>query len=183
MTLSVRDAKAGDIAALHAIYSHHVLHGLGTFDEVPPALSDFEEKWRASVSHELSWLVAIDDGAVVGFAYASLFRPRRGYRYTVEDSVYIRDDYRKRGVGSALLWPLLARCEALGVRQVVAVIGDSGNTGSIRLHAKHGFRQAGTVAGAGFKFGRWVDIVLMQRALNGGASGVPPEGAGWWRDG
>ncbi len=183
MTLSVRDAEAGDIAALHAIYSHHVLHGLGTFDEVPPTLADFEAKWRASQEHRLSWLVAIDNGAVVGFAYASLFRPRRGYRYTVEDSVYIRDDYRKRGVGSALLAPLLARCEALGVRQVVAVIGDSANTGSIRLHAKHGFRQAGTVAGAGFKFGRWVDIVLMQRALNGGASGVPPEGAGWWRDG
>ncbi len=182
MTLLVRDAEVGDVPALHAIYSHHVLTGLGTFDEVPPSLSDTQEKWRASLAHGLSWLVAIDADAVVGFAYASLFRPRRGYRYTVEDSVYIRDDYRKRGVGSALLAPLLTRCEALGVRQVMAVIGDSGNTGSIRLHAKHGFRQAGTVAGAGFKFGRWVDIVLMQRALNGGTSGVPPEGAGWWRD-
>jgi phosphinothricin acetyltransferase len=183
MTILVRDAEASDIAAVHAIYSHHVLTGLGTFDEVPPPVADFEAKWRASLSHGLSWLAAIDQGVPVGFAYASLFRPRRGYRYTVEDSVYIRDDYRKRGVGSALLAPLLTRCEVLGVRQVVAVIGDSGNTGSIRLHAKHGFRQAGTVVGAGFKFGRWVDIVLMQRALNGGASGVPPDGAGWWRDG
>jgi L-amino acid N-acyltransferase YncA len=145
-------------------------------------LSEFEEKWRTSLSHKLSWLVAIEADVPVGFANASLFRPRRGYRYTVEDSVYIRDDYRKRGVGSVLLAPLLTRCEALGVRQVVAVIGDSGNTGSIRLHAKHGFKQTGTVVGAGFKFGRWVDIVLMQRALNGGASGVPAEGAGWWRE-
>ena len=183
MTLQVRDAALGDISALHAIYAHHVLHGLGTFDEVPPSVGDFEEKWRASLTHGLSWLVATDAGVPVGYAYASLFRPRRGYRYTVEDSVYIRDDYRRRGAGSALLAPLLARCEAIGVRQVVAVIGDSGNAGSIGLHAKHGFTPAGTVVGAGFKFGRWVDIVLMQRALNGGANSAPSPQAGWWRDG
>jgi phosphinothricin acetyltransferase len=182
MTLLVRDAEVGDIPALHAIYSYHVLTGLGTFDEVPPTLSDFEEKWRASLSQGLSWLVATEANLPVGFAYASSFRPRKGYRYTVEDSVYIREGYLKRGVGSGLLAPLLKRCEALGARQVVAVIGDSGNVGSIRLHAKHGFTQAGTVVGAGFKFGRWVDIVLMQRALNGGASGVPGDGAGWWRE-
>lgn len=183
MTFLVRDAEPGDIAQLHAIYGHHVLTGLGTFDEVPPALADSEEKWRTSLSHGLSWLVAVEGEAVVGFAYASLFRPRKGYRYTVEDSVYIRDDRRGRGVGSALLGPLIERCERLGVRQVVAVIGDSGNAGSIGLHAKHGFAHAGTVVGAGFKFGRWVDIVLMQRALNGGASGVPSAGEGWWRGG
>lgn len=182
MTLQVRDAAFGDIGALQAIYAHHVLHGLGTFDETPPSVADFEEKWHASRKHGLAWLVATDAGVPVGFAYASLFRPRRGYRYTVEDSVYIRDDYRRRGVGSALLGPLLQRCEAMGVRQVVAVIGDSGNAGSIGLHAKHGFAHAGTVEGVGFKFGRWVDIVLMQRALNGGASGTPSPLAGWWRD-
>ena len=182
MTVAVRDAGLSDIPALHAIYAHHVLTGLGTFDETPPSLGAFEEKWRASLGHGLSWLVAIDAGVPVGYAYASLFRPRRGYRYTVEDSVYIREDQRKSGVGSALLGPLIKRCEALGVRQVLAVIGDSGNVGSIRLHAKHGFTQSGTVVGAGFKFGRWVDIVIMQRALNGGASGVPADGAGWWRD-
>ncbi len=179
MTFQVRDAAAGDIGALQAIYAHHVLHGLGTFDEVPPSVDAFGEKWRASLTHGLSWLVAFDGAHVVGFAYASLFRPRPGYRYTVEDSVYIRDDWRRRGVGSALLGALIGRCEALGVRQVVAVIGDSGNAGSIGLHAKHGFTPAGTVVGAGFKFGRWVDIVLMQRALNGGASGVPGDGTGW----
>jgi L-amino acid N-acyltransferase YncA len=179
MTLSVRDAEAGDIGALQAIYAHHVLHGLGTFDEVPPSVDAFGEKWHASLTHGLSWLVATDRDTPVGFAYASLFRPRRGYRFTVEDSVYIRDDYRRQGVGSALLGPLIVRCERLGVRQVVAVIGDSGNAGSIGLHAKHGFTHAGTVVGAGFKFGRWVDIVLMQRALNGGAHGVPADDAGW----
>jgi len=179
MTFQVRDVESGDIGALQAIYAHHVLHGLGTFDEVPPSAGDFDEKWRASLTHGLSWLAAIDGADVVGFAYTSLFRPRTAYRYTVEDSVYIRDDWRKRGVGSALLAPLLQRCERLGVRQVVAMIGDSGNAGSIALHAKHGFTHAGTVTGAGFKFGRWVDVVLMQKALNGGAHGVPRDGAGW----
>lgn len=179
MTLSVRDAELGDIAQLQAIYAHHVLNGFGTFDEVPPSVGDIEAKWRESLAHRLSWLVAVDEGAVLGFAYASLFRPRTAYRYTVEDSVYIRDDARGRGVGSALLAPLVKRCEVLGARQLVAVIGDSGNAGSIKLHEKHGFRRAGTVEGAGFKFGRWVDIVLMQLALNGGASGAPDSGAGW----
>ena len=181
MTIAVRDVQAGDIAQLTAIYAHHVLNGLGTFDEVPPTVEEFDAKWRDSLGHGLAWLVACDGETPVGFAYASLFRPRKGYRYTVEDSVYIRDDYRKRGVGSALLAPLVARCASLGVRQLVAVIGDSGNIGSIRLHAKHGFLQAGTVKGAGFKFGRWVDIVIMQRALNGGTTTLPQPGDGWWR--
>jgi L-amino acid N-acyltransferase YncA len=179
MSLAVRNATAGDIAALQAIYAHHVLHGLGTFDEVPPSVAEFEAKWRTSLTHGLSWLVAIDSGLPAGFAYASLFRPRPGYRYTVEDSVYVRDDCRGRGIGSALLPPLIERCRAIGIRQVVAVIGDSRNAGSIRLHRKAGFEHAGTITGAGYKFGRWVDIVLMQLSLNGGAVGTPPEGAGW----
>jgi L-amino acid N-acyltransferase YncA len=179
MSLAVRDATAGDIAALQAIYAHHVLHGLGTFDDVPPSVAQIEAKWRASLKHGLSWLVAVDGNVPIGFSYASLFRPRPGYRYTVEDSVYIRDDRRGTGVGSALLLPLIDRCQAIGIRQVVAVIGDSGNAGSIGLHRKAGFEHAGTIKGAGYKFGRWVDIVLMQRSLNGGAAGTPPEGAGW----
>ena len=179
MSLVIRDAASGDIAALQAIYAHSVLHGLGTFDEVPPSVAEFEAKWRGCLAHGLSWLVAEDAGVPIGFAYASLFRPRPGYRYTVEDSIYIRDDRRGQGVGSALLVPLLERCRAIGVRQVVAVIGDSGNIGSITVHQKAGFEHAGIVKGAGFKFGRWVDIVLMQRSLNGGANGTPPDGAGW----
>ena len=179
MNVIVRDAEAGDIAAMQAIYAHEVLNGLGTFDAVPPTTGEFEGKWRTCIGHGLSWLVAMEDGLPIGYAYASLFRPRPGYRYTVEDSVYIRHDRKGRGVGSALLPPLIDRCAAIGVRQMVAVIGDSGNAGSIGLHRKAGFTHAGAVKGAGYKFGRWVDIVLMQLALNGGDSGVPPAGGGW----
>jgi phosphinothricin acetyltransferase len=179
MTLSVRDANDDDTAAVHAIYSHHVLHGFGTFDEVPPAPSDYAAKWRDVVAMGLPWLVAIDGDEVVGFAYASAFRPRSGYRYTLEDSVYIRDDRRGRGVGMALLTPLIACCAAVGARQVVAVIGDSQNAGSIALHAKAGYAHAGTVKAVGFKLGRWVDIVFMQRALNGGDAFVPPAQGAW----
>ena len=179
MTLSVRDARAEDFPAVHAIYAHHVLHGFGTFEEVPPAVDQYSAKWREVIALGLPWLVAVDGDRVAGFAYGSTFRPRTGYRYTVEDSVYVRDDLRGRGVGSALLGPLLARLEAIGTRQVVAVIGDTQNIGSIALHAKAGFAHVGTVKAAGFKHGRWVDIVLMQRALNGGDATLPPPQGAW----
>lgn len=180
MSLVVRDAVAADMAALQAIYAHHVLHGFGTFDEIAPPVEAMEEKWRGVVDAGLPWLVATDDDTVVGYAYASIFRPRTGYRYTIEDSVYIRDDQRGRGVGTALLMPLVARCEATGARQLVAVIGDSGNAGSIALHRKAGFQDAGVLRSVGFKHGRWVDIVFMQRALNGGAA-APPSVEHAWR--
>jgi phosphinothricin acetyltransferase len=174
MNRIVRDANAADIAAVHAIYAHHVSHGFGTFDEVPPSLGEYEAKWRGVVEAGLAWLVAVEANDVVGFAYASPFRPRTGYRYTVEDTVYVRDDRRGRGVGTALLPPLIARCEAAGARQVVAVIGDSQNAGSIALHAKAGFEHAGTMKSVGFKLGRWIDVVLMQRSLGGGDETPPP---------
>ncbi len=180
MSIAVREAGAHDLGAAHAIYSHHVLHGFGTFDETPPALTSFEQKWRDNVATGLPWLVAVEDGDVAGYAYASPFRPRTGYRYTVEDSVYIRDDRRGRGIGWALLSPLVQRCEALGVRQMVAVIGDSKNAGSIALHQKAGFAHAGTMTSVGFKLNRWVDIVFMQRPLNGGDA-TPPPARGAWR--
>lgn len=179
MSLSVRDANAEDMAAVHAIYSHHVKHGFGTFDEAPPPLADYEAKWRDVTAMGLPWLVAVEAGDVVGFAYASAFRPRTGYRYTLEDSVYIRDDRRGRGVGLALLTPLIERCVSIGARQLVAVIGDSENAGSIALHRKAGFAHAGTVKAVGFKLGRWVDIVFMQRALNGGDGSLPPAQGAW----
>jgi len=179
MILAVREAGAHDLGAAHAIYAHHALHGFGTFDETPPSLTSFEQKWRDNVASGLPWLVAVEDGDVAGYAYASPFRPRTGYRYTVEDSVYIRDDRRGRGIGSALLSPLLQRCETLGVRQVVAVIGDSKNAGSIALHRKAGFAHAGTMAAVGFKLDRWVDIVFMQRPLNGGDTTPPPPRGAW----
>lgn len=179
MTLVVRDAVASDMAAVQAIYAHHVMHGFGTFDETPPSVAEYSAKWRGVVDAGLAWLVAVEGPDVVGFAYASPFRPRTGYRYTIEDSVYVRDDRRGHGVGSALLAPLVQRCEAVGARQVVAVIGDSKNAGSIALHTKAGFKHAGTVKSVGFKLGRWVDIVFMQRALNGGDATMPPTQPAW----
>lgn len=179
MTPQVRDATAQDVPALSEIYGHHVLHGFGTFDAVPPTPVEFEAKWRAIAALGLPFLVAESGGHVVGYAYASQFRPRPGYRYTIEDSVYIRDEQRGCGIGSLLMATLLPRCEATGARQVVAVIGDSLNAGSIGLHRKFGFEPSGTVRSAGFKHGRWVDIVLMQKALNGGDTTLPPAKGAW----
>lgn len=180
MTLQIREAAVADMRSLHAIYAHHVLHGFGTFDVSPPSLGDFEDNWRGVVACGLSWLVGTADGEAVGYAYASPFRPRTGYRYAVEDSVYVRDDWRGKGVGRQLLAPLIARCEAAGARQVVAAIGDSQNAGSIALHRHFGFEHAGTIRAIGYKLGRWVDVVMMQRALNGGDQSPPP-GEGAWR--
>lgn len=179
MSLDVRDATTADLPTLQAIYAHHVLHGLGTFEEIPPDRAATEAKWRGVVASGLPWLAAVEAGEVVGFAYASIFRPRSGYRYCVEDTVYVRDDKRGQGVGAALLDRLIERCELAGARQVMAVIGDSQNAGSIALHRKAGFEQSGIIKGVGFKFGRWVDIVMMQRALNGGASTLPPARGAW----
>lgn len=173
MTIDVRDATIGDVAATLDIYAHHAQHGLGTFDEVPPSLIEFEAKWTDTVRDGLPWLVAVDGGDILGFAYGSKFRPRSAYRYTVEDSVYIRDNARGRGIGTMLLDALVPRLEQRGARQVVAVIGDAANAASIALHRKAGFTYAGTVASVGYKLGRWVDIVFMQKALNGG-SATPP---------
>lgn len=179
MTLVVRDATLADIPAFHAIYAHHVRTGFGTFDEVPPSLQDYDAKVRGILATGLPWLAATSGAEVVGFAYASPFRPRTGYRYTAEDSVYIRDDKRGTGVGSALLSQLVERLKALQVRQVVAVIGDSQNAGSIALHRKAGFEHSGTIKAVGYKLGRWVDIVMMQRALNGGETTSPPASVPW----
>lgn len=169
----VRPATEGDMAAVAAIYGHHVLHGFGTFEEVPPSAGELESRRQAIVARGLPYLLAEDEGRVLGFAYAGPFRPRAAYRYTVEDSVYIAPDMQGRGVGKAVLSAVIAACEALGIRQVVAVIGDSGNAGSIGLHTSLGFSQKGVGEGFGYKHGRWVDIVWMQKALNGGTGREP----------
>jgi L-amino acid N-acyltransferase YncA len=176
---TIRNAVEHDIPQLHAIYAHYVAHGFGTFEETPPSIGAFEEKWRGIVAHGLPWLAAEEAGAVIGYVYASPFRPRSGYRYSVEDSVYVRDDQRGRGVGLELLAALIPRCEAKGVRQIVAVIGDSQNTASIGAHARAGFEHVGVVRGVGYKLGRWVDIVMMQRSLNGGTQTQPPVAGAW----
>lgn len=172
--LVVRASAATDIAAIAAIYRHHVLTGLASFEEVPPEPAEMARRRAAIVEAGMPWLAATDPaGMVLGYAYAGPYRPRPGYRYTAEDSVYVAPGAVGRGVGRALLAALIARCETLGFRQLVAVIGDSGNAASIGLHRALGFAQVGLLPAVGFKFGRWVDGVLMQRALGAGASSLP----------
>jgi L-amino acid N-acyltransferase YncA len=177
--LRIRDATEHDAAALHAIYAHYVLHGFGTFEEAPPGAPSFADKLRTIAAHGLPFLTVESGSEIVGYAYASPFRPRSGYRYSVEDSVYVRDDQRGKGIGLALLNALVPRCEATGTRQMVAVIGDAHNKGSIALHERVGFEHVGIVRGVGYKLGRWVDIVMMQRTLNGGTTTNPPARGAW----
>lgn len=173
----IRAAEPGDADALAAIYDHHVLHGFGSFELTPPGVTWMENRRREIQGHGLPFLVAELDGRVAGYAYVGPFRPRPGYRFTVEDSVYVAPDMQGRGVGRAVLSAVLAQCEAMGLRQVVAVIGDSQNVGSIGLHRALGFQDAGVGRSLGFKHGRWVDIVWMQKPLNGGDA-TPPDGPG-----
>ena len=182
MSLQVGDAQAQDIPALAAIYDHQVLHGFGTFEEVPPGPDAFRAKWESVRGHGLPFIVVRDGAEIAGYAYASPFRPRSGYRFTIEDSIYVRHDMHGRGVGSLLMSRLLPACEATGARQVIAVIGDTLNAGSIGVHTKFGFVHAGTIPGAGFKLGRWVDLVFMHKALNGGTETLPT-GPGAWISG
>lgn len=169
----IRAAETADADALAAIYGHHVLHGFGTFEETPPAPAEMERRRRGVADLGLPYVVAEDGGAVLGFAYAAPFRARQAYRYTLEDSVYVAPDVIGRGVGRAVLSAVIGACEALGVRQLVAVVGDSGNAASIGLHRALGFEPAGVGRSLGFKHGRWVDIVWLQKALNGGDEQAP----------
>ncbi|MDE3080121.1 MAG: N-acetyltransferase [Paracoccaceae bacterium] len=169
----VRDAQPSDMAAVQAIYAHHVLHGIATFEEISPSVEEMQSRRAAVLAAGLPYLVAEIGGQVLGYAYATAYRPRPAYRHTVEDSVYVAEGQGGRGIGAALLTALIARCEAGRWRQMVAVIGNSGNAGSIALHRRLGFREVGTLTSVGFKLGRWVDTVLMQRALGPG-DGTPP---------
>lgn len=173
----IRAATADDADALAAIYGHHVLQGFGTFEEVPPDAEEMERRRAAIAGRGLPYVVAALGRKVLGFAYAGPFRPRAAYRYTVEDSVYVAPDAIGRGVGRAILAQVLDECAELGVRQVMAVIGDSRNEASIGLHTALGFEPAGVGRSLGFKHGRWVDIVWMQKSLNGGDA-TEPEGPG-----
>jgi phosphinothricin acetyltransferase len=174
----IRAASPGDAAAVGAIYGHHVLNGLGTFEEDPPSDAEMADRISAVLDRGLPYLAAEDgEGRVVGFCYASPFRPRSAYRFIAEESVYIHPDFIGQGLGKALVRRVIETCEALGLRQLVAVVGDSANAGSIGLHRSLGFRQIGVGEGFGFKHGRWVDIVWMQRALGPGHA-APPTAAG-----
>jgi phosphinothricin acetyltransferase len=172
--IEVRDSSDADLAAIEAIYGHHVRHGLGSFEETPPRREELARRRAEVLARGLPYLVATDgSGTVLGYAYAGPYRTRSAYRHTVENSVYVAPAGTRRGVGRTLLAALIARCEAAGLRQMVAVIGDSGNAGSIGLHEALGFRRIGTLEAIGWKHGRWVDSVLMQRALGTGGNSPP----------
>lgn len=171
--VTVRDAYEADMDAVLAIYTHHVLHGLATFEETPPSLDEMKARRRAVLAAGLPYLVAESAGRVVGYAYATAYRPRPAYRFSIEDSVYVADGLGGQGIGSALLRDLIARCETGPWRQMLAVIGNSGNEGSIALHRRMGFEEAGVFRSVGFKLGRWVDTVLMQRPLGAGDGALP----------
>ena len=164
----LRPAAAPDLPEIQGIYAHHVLHGTGTFEDVPPSLEEVTSRWQAGRARNAHWLVAADATGVLGYAYYAQFRDRAGYRFCAEDSIYVRDDVRGQGVGKALVGQLIADAAQHGFRQMVAVIGDAENGGSIGVHASLGFRQAGVLRAVGYKFGRWLDVVTMQRALGPG---------------
>ena len=174
--LIVRASTEADVARCAEIYAHHVLHGTASFEVDPPDLAEMKRRRAAVLDIGLPHLVAEREGRVVGYAYAGNWRPRPAYKFSVEDSIYIDKDGIGQGVGKALLPALIDRCTALGRRQMVAVIGDSAQVPSIRLHASCGFEMVGTLKNIGFKFGRWLDSVLMQRELGVGSS-TPPAGS------
>jgi L-amino acid N-acyltransferase YncA len=165
---SVRPAEPGDVAAITHIYAEAVRHGTASFELEPPDEAEMTRRFQALREGRFPYVVAEAGGAVAGYAYAGPYRARPAYRFTVEDSIYIDPAMQRRGIGRALLARLLAEAEGRGFRQMVAVIGDSAQTPSIALHAAFGFRMVGTFDAVGFKFGRWLDSVLMQRPLGGG---------------
>ena len=172
--LVIADATEADFEAIAAIYGHHVRHGLASFEEEAPSRAEMLSRWKTVRALGLPYIVARLGGRVAGYSYATSYRPRPAYRHTVENSVYLDKDLAGHGIGKALLVELIARCRRGPWRQMVAVIGDSANTGSIELHRSCGFRLVGTLEAVGFKRGRWVDTVLMQRALCPESDGLNP---------
>lgn len=170
----IRPAVDADFTAIARIYGHHVVHGAASFELEPPSPDELRSRRRSVVGQGFPFLVAVADGAVLGYGYVSLYRTRPAYRHTVEDSVYVAPEALGRGIGSALLPALIREATALGCRQMIAVIGDSANAASIGLHRSCGFSDAGRLLAVGWKHGRWVDSVLMQRALGAGAASPAP---------
>lgn len=173
--MPIRPATPSDIPAIAAIYDEAVRTGTASFELTPPGAAEMARRHAAIVEAGFPYLAMEEGGGLLGYAYASAFRPRIAYRHTVENSIYVAPEAQGRGVGRALLAALIVQCEAQGFRQMVAVIGDSGNAGSIALHRACGFTHIGVLPSTGLKFGRWIDTVLMQRALGPGASTVPAE--------
>jgi L-amino acid N-acyltransferase YncA len=173
----IRPSHENDLDAITRIYGHHVLHGTGTFETTPPTREEMAARRADVLSKGLPWLVVEEGGLILGYAYGNWFKPRPAYRFSVEDSIYLAPEAAGKGLGRALLAELLAALERGGVRKVMAVIGDSDNAGSIGVHAALGFERVGVVQSCGWKFGRWLDIVLMQRSLGEGDR-TPAEAVG-----
>jgi L-amino acid N-acyltransferase YncA len=171
--MDIRSATEVDVPDIQTIYAYHVLHGTGTFEEEPPSVEEMMTRFHKVVDPGYVWLVAADATGVLGFGYYTPFRERSAYRFTVEDSIYVREDVRGQGVGKALVSRLIELATAAGLRQMIAVIGDSENVGSIGVHASLGFHMIGTMRAAGIKFGRWIDVVTMQRPLGKGDANIP----------
>ena len=171
--MQIRPADAADLPDMQAIYAHHVMTGAGTFEETPPTIEDMQARFESVTGRGWAWLVASDETGVLGYAYFTQMRDRSAYRYTAENSIYVREDVRGQGVGKALVARVLDEAERAGFRQMVAVIGDSENVASIGVHTSLGFLRVGVLRSSGFKFGRWVDTVFMQRALGRGDADLP----------
>ena len=171
--IHIRPAATSDLPAITAIYAEAVLHGTATFELNPPDAAEMTRRFEALASDRFPYLVAVQDGRLLGYAYASLYRPRPAYRFTVENSIYLDASARRRGVGTQLLQRLITECETRPYRQIIAVIGDSANAGSISLHRNAGFSMIGVNPDVGFKFGRWLDTVMMQLPINGGGRTKP----------
>jgi L-amino acid N-acyltransferase YncA len=174
--LEIRAAAVADLPSITDIYAHEVRFGTATFELIPPDLAEMTRRFHALVEGGFPYLVAVLDGRVIGYAYASAFRPRPAYRFTVENSVYLRPAIHRRGIGQQLLQRLIGECSALGFRQMIAVIGDSANAASVGVHSRCGFEMIGTHPNVGLKFGRWLDTVMMQLPLGEGAASVPANG-------
>lgn len=171
--LLIRPSTEADLPAIQAIYAHAVLRGTGTFETEVPDQQEMARRRQEVLGRELPWLVAQRGEQVLGYAYANYFRPRLAYRFCVEDSIYLHPEAQGQGVGRLLLAELVSRCEAAGARQMLAVIGDADNKGSIGVHSALGFEHTGVLKSAGWKFGRWLDVVLMQRQLGQGDQSHP----------
>ena len=169
----IRPAAAQDLTQIQAIYAYHVMHGLASFEERPPPVEEMRRRYEDVTGRGLPYLAAEEAGEVLGYGYCTLYRTRSAYRYCLEDSVYVKNGLQGKGIGKAVLAELIARCEALKYRQIIAVIGDSANAASIAVHASLGFVLAGNLRSTGYKFGRWVDSVLMQRPLGEGDGSKP----------
>jgi phosphinothricin acetyltransferase len=169
----IRSSHADDIAQITAIYQHHVLYSTGTFEVEPPSQTDMTQRRADVLSKNLPYLVAVDGTQVLGFAYCNWFKPRPAYRYSAEDSIYLAPEAIGSGLGRALLAELCSQAERVGVRKLIAVIGDSGNLGSIGVHRSAGFQDVGKLTSCGWKFGRWLDVVMMDKFLGTGDATTP----------